>query len=215
MKRIFILTIAGLLWGNSILHAQDGSAAAVADQQAAQENYQKLAGRVQDLTDALDAQQKRIVALEADLRALREEQSKPNPDVVGRDELKQLSEKVKEIDDKRAADKELILDQIKQLGQVTAALPVTPTKKSAKVKKNSDTPDTTTNNPTAAGGDKNYEGYEYVIKAGDTLSKVVAAYQEQGVKVTVQQILKHPLNTKVNPDKLRVGQKIFIPAPTK
>ena len=205
--------MASWLGSGLIVSAQDASA--IADRQAAEERYQSLVGKVQDLAAANDLLQKRVNQLEGDLKAAREEQGKVNPDVVGRDELKQLAQKVKEIDEKRAADKELILKEIERLGQ-TPAVPPTTSSKKPKVKKAADTADTTTpaDNPPAA-GDKTYEGFEYVIKDGDTLSKIVAGCQKQGVKVTVSQILKHPLNSKLDPNKLIVGHKIFIPAPAK
>jgi LysM repeat protein len=37
------------------------------------------------------------------------------------------------------------------------------------------------------------------------------AYRDQGIKVTSEQILK--ANPGLNPNTLKVGQKIFIPAP--
>ena len=212
MKSIFCLLTVCLLGGNLTARAQDASA--IADRQAAEERYQKLVAKLDDLNDKYDLQQKRMAQLEADLKAARDESAKPNPDVVGRDELKQLALKVKEIDEKRAADKELILEQIKQLAQV----PIAPTLKKPKAPKHLDAtpadaaPDATAPAPAS---NKDYEGYEYVIKPNDTIKKIVAAYNAQGVKVTTDQILKHPLNAKVNPAKLKVGQKVFIPAPAK
>jgi hypothetical protein len=213
MKRILTLGAAGLLLQVLPLAAQDGSvASAVADRQAAEERYQKLAGRLEDLAAAQDVQQKRLAELESEIRALREAQAQPRPDVAGRDDLRQLAEKIKEVDDKRAADKELILKEIEQLGQAPAAVPSKKIRKPAPpAAGDGDAPA----GGTAPGGDKKFEGFEYVIQKGDTLSAVVTAYREKGVKVTVDQVLKHPLNAKVDPAKLRVGQKIFIPGAAK
>jgi LysM repeat protein len=61
----------------------------------------------------------------------------------------------------------------------------------------------------SAGGKEN--GYERTIAAGDTLSVIAAAYRDQGIKVTSDQILK--ANPGLDPKNLKVGQKIFIPAP--
>jgi len=74
------------------------------------------------------------------------------------------------------------------------------------------TPSVTTNAATggsSAGGKEN--GYERTIAAGDTLSVIAAAYRDQGIKVTSDQILK--ANPGLDPKNLKVGQKIFIPAP--
>ena len=201
MKKILLLSAACWLGGISGLSAQD--AAAMAERQVAEERYQKLAGRVDDLIESREVQRKQLAAMADEIRSLREELGKPKPDSVGRDELKQLAEQVKEVDEKRAADKELILKEISKLGKVSAAAHADPPP--PKRKQPDPAPD--------AGADKEYEGFEHVIKSGDTLHAIVKAYGEQGVKLTVDQILKHPLNKKVDPDKLRVGQKIFIPAP--
>ena len=40
---------------------------------------------------------------------------------------------------------------------------------------------------------------------------IIAAYKEKGIKITVDQILK--ANPGLKADKLRVGQKIWIPSP--
>ncbi len=49
-------------------------------------------------------------------------------------------------------------------------------------------------------------------KKDDTLSLIAQAYREQqGIKVTTKQIAD--ANPNVNPAKLHVGMKIFIPAP--
>ena len=50
-----------------------------------------------------------------------------------------------------------------------------------------------------------------MIQSGDTLSVIVKAYAEKNIKVTVDQIVA--ANPGLNPKRLRVGQKVFIPAP--
>lgn len=218
MKMILILAAAvfGMV---GTLPAQD--AAAIADQQAAQENYQALSGKVDDLVTANQTLEKRIADLENQVRTLQDAQSQPNTNAVDPATVRDLAEKVQEIDQKREADKDLILKQIADL----ATLP-TPGATGSKHKHKAEAVDTTTatsdtpsdtTTPTATadtgGGDnKNYEGYEYVVKSGDTLTAIVTAYNKQaGLHLTVAEVLKHPLNAKVKPEKLRVGQKIFIP----
>jgi LysM repeat protein len=74
------------------------------------------------------------------------------------------------------------------------------------------TPNVTTNAPTGGsspGGREN--GYEYKVAEHDTLSIIAKAYRDQGIKVTADQILK--ANPGLDPKNLKVGQKIFIPAP--
>jgi LysM repeat protein len=204
MKRILILTVAVWLGGILIAPAQDASAAA--DRAAAEERYQRLAGKLQDLTEAQEAQSKRIAALAEEINSVREQQSKPNTDAVQRDELRKLAEQLKDVDEKRAADKELILKEISKL----ASLPVAPKPTKPATKPKSETASDTSAD---ASPDKNYEGYEHTVKSGETLIAIVRAYnKEYSLKLTVDQVLKHPMNANVKPEKLAVGQKIFIPA---
>jgi hypothetical protein len=54
--------------------------------------------------------------------------------------------------------------------------------------------------------------FEYFVKAGDTLSRILTTYREKGVVVTAEDILN--ANPGMNPARLKVGQKINIPAKT-
>ena len=55
------------------------------------------------------------------------------------------------------------------------------------------------------------KGFEHVVQSGDTLLGIVQAYREKNIKVTKDQILK--ANPGLVAEKMRVGQKIWIPAP--
>ena len=55
------------------------------------------------------------------------------------------------------------------------------------------------------------KGYEYTVQSGDSLSLIVEAYKQQGVKTSISEILK--ANPGLNPNRLLPKQKIFIPAP--
>lgn len=207
MKRILFFGTLAWLCGVTILWAQDASA--IADRQAVEERYQLLAGKVQDLAEAQQAHAKRIEALAEEIRSLHSEQSKPQVDIVQRDELRKLAEQVKEIDEKRADDKDLILSEIKKLGKTPAISGGKPITKSKPDK----TSDFGTDKSTNGSVDGNFEGFEHTVKSGETLTAIVLAYnKENGLKLTVEQVLKHPLNAGVKPEKLRVGQKVFIPA---
>jgi len=192
MKRILIWF---LVLGFSV-------AAARAQDDATQQQINELNGRIQNLTDSQTVQAKRITALEKEVSELRDKSSQPAAtDTANADDLKKLADQVQEIDKKRQEDRELILKEIGKLGKVGG---------SSSGRKS--TPSVTTNAATggsSAGGKEN--GYERTIAAGDTLSVIAAAYRDQGIKVTSDQILK--ANPGLDPKNLKVGQKIFIPAP--
>jgi LysM repeat protein len=170
------------------------STAARAQDAATQQQIDQINGRLQDLSDAQAVQAKRLTALEKEIGELR--------DQLGQDDLKKLAEQVREIDKKRQEDRELILKEIEKLGKVGGPSG----RKSA--------PMVTTNLVTggASPGGKQ-SGYEYKVAAGDTLSIIAKAYRAQGIKVTADQILK--ANPGLDPKDLKVGQKLFIPAPVK
>src|SRR5271170_1240299 len=86
---------------------------------ATQQQLDKLAGQIQDLTDAQVQQSKRIEAVEKELADLGEKVNQP---VVNNsasvDDLKKLAEQVQEIDQKRQDDRDLILKQLEKLAKL-------------------------------------------------------------------------------------------------
>ncbi len=193
MKRIPILLIAFFLCAAPALRAQDA---------ATQERLDKLTGQVQDLIASQEAVQKRLDALQADLRDLHDRVNSANSSAPTPEDLRRLGEKIEEVDRKRAADYERIVSQIENLGKaVTAAPPPTRPRQPAAEE----------TAPASAPASTSDKGYEYVIKRGDKLSLIAQAFREKDIKVSVKDILD--ANPGLNPDRLRVGKKIFIPAP--
>ena len=192
MKRISFFLAAAILATPVVLRAQDA---------AVEERLNKLSAQIQDLIDAKDAQKKRLDELAGQLRELQDQQGKPNAGYASQEDLKQLAAKLQEVDRKRQDDSEHV---VKELENLRKTLSAAPSKKMSA--------------PTAAAasGDgvtpaKPEDGYNYVIQPGDSLSAIARAYSEKGIKVTTDQILK--ANPGLKPKELRVGQKIFIPAP--
>jgi LysM repeat protein len=189
-----------------LLRGQDSSgAAATAARQEAQENYQTLKGKVDDLIEAQAGTDKKIQALAKEIADLREQMGKPTANnYASRDDLKTLADAINEVDAKRKADNEKMVNEIsKQLAKLGKASGAPPPR-------NVDKPLVADPGP-GAGPKTSDEGFWYEIKPNDTFSKVAAAYREQGVKVTSDQIAK--ANPNVDSTKLKVGQKIFVPAP--
>ena len=188
MKRILVWFLI-LSCSVAIARAQDD---------ATQQQINKLNGQFQDQQEAQAMQAKRIDALEKEISELRDKSGKSS---VDQGDLQKLADQVQEIDKKRQADRELILKEIEKLGKVGSTSPA-----------HKSSPNVTTNAATSnpsPGGKEN--GYEYKVAAGDTLSIIAKAYRDQGIKVTKEQIIK--ANPGLNPNSLKVGQKIFIPAP--
>jgi len=191
MKRFSILLL-GLTLVNLTpsLRAQDA---------ATEERLNKLNGLVQDLVEDKAHMKKQLDVLAKEIAALRE-QGSSTPSAASAEDLRKLAEKIQEIDRKREADKELILKEIEKLGKTIAAPRPRPSTPAAN----------TGTGPAPADKEK---GYEYVVQSGDTPSAIAAAYREQGVKITADDILK--ANPGLKATSLPVGKKIFIPAPAK
>lgn len=172
------------------------SATAQAQKEYIEEAIKSLNTTVEGIAAAQAAIQKRLSALERELAQLRDEVAKRPHNVVTRDELKPIEEKLIEINKKREDDKRLIMDKLELLVKIPP--PVAPHRAT----------------PATNGGekaDKPEKGYEYDVKPGDSLSTIVAAYRQQGIKVTLDQVLK--ANPNLKPGRLLPGQKIFIPDP--
>jgi LysM repeat protein len=193
MKRIYFLLATLALCAAPAVRAQDA---------ATQERLDKLGGRIEDLAAAQEALRKQMSELSRELESVREQTVKPNTSYARQEDLNRLTEKVAEVDRKRMEDAEKIRTELLKLRNVLER-PLAPPRK-ASVAPPKDTPATT--NPTTP-----EKGFEYVIKSGDTLDAIVLAYKEKNIKITPAQILK--ANPGLKAERLRVGQKIFIPAP--
>jgi len=176
-----------------------------AQDDATQQQIDKLSGQIQDILETQAAQTKRLDALEKQISDLSDKLNQPAAvnDSASADDLKKLAAQVQEIDKKRQADNEQILKTLDKLAKASGGS--TGHKSSPAI---ATTTSTDTSTPSAAGPQK---GYDYTIAANDTVTAIAKAYRAQGVKVTSAQILA--ANPGLNPNSLIVGKKIFIPDP--
>jgi LysM repeat protein len=171
---------------------------------ATQQQLDKLSGQIQDLTDAQVQQGKRLDAIEKEIADLSDKMNQPAANnYASADDLKKLAEQVQEIDQKRQDDRDLILKQLEKLGKISAST-------SHRSSSETTPPADTDNAAPAPVGPQT--GHPYIIASGDTLAAIAKAYRAQGVKVSVKDILA--ANPGLDPNKLYVGKKIFIPDPS-
>ena len=200
MKKISLWVLT-LVFTASLAWAQDT---------ATQQQLDKLSGQIQDMLEAQAQQSKRIDALEKEISDLRDKVNTPVAnDYVTHDQLKTIADQISEVDKKRQADSDMIATQISNLAKAAAVAPPPP------IHHSSSTSTTSTPDGSGSGSDNTstpQNGYYYPIKSGDTLSLIVKAYRDKGVKVTSKQVLK--ANPGLDPNKLLVGKKIFIPDPS-
>lgn len=177
-------------------HAQDA---------ATQQQLDKLSAQIQDLTDAQVQQNKRIEALEKEIADMGDKVNQPVVNnSASEDDLKKLAEQVQEIDQKRQDDRELILKQLEKLGKISSG-------EGHRTAYNPPAADESDNSAPTPATNATQSGHPYTIAPGDTLAAIAKAYRAQGVKVTTRQILA--ANPGLDPNKLYVGKKIFIPDP--
>lgn len=188
--------------------SQDAAtASAIADRQEAEERYRRMSADVEGLLSANAALQRRISAIADELRRLRDDHERLEKNSTVQDEIRRLAKKIEEVDQKRIEDRELILKEMKELTRLLSAAPPS--------RSNFDPPSSRThgNEETKPLPDK---GYEYTIQSGDTVATVLAAYNAEFKKngqkpLSLKQVLE--ANPGLNPNRIRVGQKIFIPLP--
>jgi LysM repeat protein len=194
MKRISFLLVALAVSSPAALRAQDA---------ATEERLNKLSGRIEDLAAAQEVLKKQIADLAKDIESLREQSAKPSTSYARPEDLNRLAKSVEEVDRKRMDDAEKTHAELLKLRKLLEA-PLKPSKKTS-------TPAPPKEAPVTTGSPSSEKNFEYVIKSGDTLDAIVQAYKEKNIKVTVAQIINN--NPGLKPERLKVGQKIYIPAP--
>jgi len=201
MKRISFLMVILALGMSPGVRGQDA---------ATEERLNKLNGTIADLRESQEALKKQIERLAKEIESLRELSAKPTGNYASVEDLKKLAKSVEEVDRKRTDDYEKIDAKLLKLKKLLES-PVSPKKGAATSATDAGSDKAGTEKAAAdkpAGDDK---AFPYVIKKGDTLDAIVLAYKEKNIKVTVDQILK--ANPGLVPEKMKTGQKIWIPAP--
>jgi hypothetical protein len=208
-----LILAVGLIPGSSLLaQNNNNTAAAAAERDAAEENYRRLNAAIENLVASQEAQQKRIATLTDELRKARDENTRHLGKYATVEDLNHLAEKLKEVDKKRQEDKELILAEITKIGKTLEAGISKPPVGGNTSPKPGGAPRT----PPDETPRSTEKGYEYAVQKDDTLLPIIASYNEvfkkEGKKpVTLKQVMD--ANPGLNPSKMKVGQKIFIPLP--
>ena len=155
----------------------------------AQQQYQLMQEQYQRLQGTVEGMQLEVERLRTELDRYRAESSRgaaSQSDAL-RAQVDDLERRLRALDQARERDRQAIIDSLSgKISQVMA---------SSKPK----------STPVAKKPISN-EGYEHVVESGQSLSAIASAYG-----VSAQAIIQ--ANGLDNPNQLRVGQKLFIPAP--
>jgi hypothetical protein len=202
---LFLPVLTGFL-GMAAAGLAQNNAAAVAAQEEAEDRYRRMAAQVTGLKEAQDLHQQQIASLEKSVRELSEQIARANNNNsvnnATQERLSQLAEQIRKVDEARVAENKKILETIDELHRILKNLA------SAPPPKHTSAPAAV---PKETAPPANEEGFEYLVRKDDTLSGIVQAYRQQNIKVTRKIIMD--ANPTINWDRLRVGQKIFIPKP--
>lgn len=139
---------------------------------------------------------------------------------ASKDELAQLERALKDSEQRREADKKWFIEQLKELtklmGAATIAPPPTaPVTPKASKSKSASSEDKARPHPTGVPD----TGVYHVVEKNQTALEILKAYNDdlkakgRSGKITLKQL--ETANPGANMDKLRSGQKLFIPIPEK
>ncbi len=205
MKRFCLFTVLFVFVAAPSFHAQD-TPAAIAEKQESEERFKTVAAKIENLEETILSHQKRMNGLGEELRALREAITRLNNNAAAagtQKSLESLAEAIKEVDRKRIADNEKILTALADFRRGLSEKPTSPVRTNPPGRSSTPTPTVPPGAPE--------RGYEYTIQANDHPTTISAKLAKQGFKITARQITD--ANPGVNWSKLKIGQKIFIPAP--
>jgi predicted nuclease with TOPRIM domain len=164
------------------------------------EDFKRLTTDIEDLKATLQSCQQRLNEQRDEIRRLTDELARANSnnkDLATREDVKHLADKIKEVDEKRLSDNEKVREEFTHIGKLLTAPPKTTV------------PSLTASKPVEP-KTASEKGYEYTVRDGDkNLSVIIQALGKNGIKVTQRQVID--ANPNVNWNKLRIGQKIFIP----
>jgi LysM repeat protein len=155
-----------------------------------QADFDSLRTDVDVLKEKLNIIQAEQQALARDLETLRRT---PREDAAVRTRVDQLEQQIRAVNAARESDRRQIVDDISK--KVAGLVGSSGTRTSSGGRASS-----------GRSGGAAESGYEHEVKAGETLSAIAQAY-----KVSVSAIMR--ANSMKSSDKLRTGQKLFIPAP--
>ena len=178
---------------------------AVAEREDARERYKRMSAKIEDLENTIQTYNQQFQKMEAEIHRLRDEVAKLRDGSRDSTAKSDVVEQIKAVDRARLADQENVMKEFARLRkELLGSLNSGGGSKSPKSKEMVSATPAPTLTPTTE------KGLEYSIREGDTLAKLVVVLNKQGVKVNQKQV--EQANPGVNWNKLKIGQKIFIPA---
>ena len=221
MKRFLILLVLGVTLGALPTRAQNAVGDAL--RLELEDRLRRMERDLESVKEANDSLRKKLADLQRAVDTVSEEAAKlvaannnALQSLAGRPELNQLRDALKESESRREADKKLFVEKFEELrklmaGGTSAPPPVTPKATKATTDANE------TAKPLPPGVSDT--GVYHVIEKNQTALEILKAYNDdlkakgRTTKISLAQF--QAANPGVNLDRLRTGQKLFIPIPQK
>ena len=215
MKKLLLaglLVVAGV-GATTRSSAQDAFTAAA--RQETEARLKRLEAELEDMRAGNLRQLQKIDILETALRKTVNELATSKFATV--DDIAKLAEAVRELDHKREADKQLVLQKFEEIRKIVAtapAIPPSPPKNDGGGKAGKSQVKTTPHEPDHGSDQK---GVFHSVEKSQTLLEIIKAYNDdlkakgKPGKITLQQVLD--ANKGLDPSRMKVGQKVFIPLP--
>lgn len=196
MKTLFTLLFLSLLSSQVFSQANPAQRE---DARIEREKVLRAADQLEILLPQLDALKTEVQALKTQVDRLQLENVT-------------MKKSLSALETSRTKEREALLDEVSKILAESKPAKVAATPAPAKLSTNTTAKTLVTPKPAPPSTNQTTQeqiGYEHVVESGQTVSSIVKAFNEAGVKVTVKDIIQA---NNLGPDaKVRIGQKLFIP----
>jgi regulator of replication initiation timing len=178
------------------------------------DDFQRLQSRVIATEESMEVFRQAMQRLEAEIRTLRRENDSLRQELKERDkvetvtaeQLRKVIEQIKEVDRKRVADNQVVVEALGKLEKLLATPPAPPPEPAR-----ADPPVALTPKPEPAGRVAD-QAWMHTVRRGESLALILESYRrEYGIKTTMEDVRKaNPSIRNINV--VQVGQEIAIPA---
>jgi leucyl-tRNA synthetase len=223
MKRLLLILVLGAALGAAPARAQNAVGDAL--RQELEDRLRRVERDLESVKEANESLRKKLADLQRATDTVSEEAAKVATasnnalqSRAGKQELNQLRDALKESESRREADKKLFLEKFEELRKLMAAAPAAPSfsaPSSGRTSKAKAEPSAEKSRPLPPGVPDT--GVYHVIEKNQTALEILKAYNDdlkakgRASKISLAQL--QAANPGTNLDRLRTGQKLFIPIP--
>ncbi len=176
-----------------------------------EEEFQRLKARASAHDESIEVFRQSLQRLESEIRDLRTENRalrkllEDRPEPVTQDQLRKVTDQVREVDRKRLSDNQVVLEALSKLERLVTTVPPPPPPPVVPAEKPAEKPVEKPAEPIAK------EGWVHTVERGQSVGTILDAYRkEYGLKTSLDDLRKANPNIR-NLNLVRPGQDIIIP----